>query len=407
MSNFVAGSEEENNLNQDESKLTADETDIFKDYSNKELHDLIDQTKTEFDKVDTENRMFLSYIGFEDPNLALQVATGMQKLPQDIYDLAVSNNTFDSTSWMDGSSIIESIYSRKSKKSLSIFSRGSQKSMQTGTSEASGYQKTLEQLSPLMKIEMAEKAIKEKTENIKKILNESSGKIHQLTCEAKEIQATISEIQQKKLKFQKEILLEGIDPITGRIPSETFLKFIRSKIKQDSTLLDKLRLRTSSLKQTAKTANSKLATKKQLVGILRPVDFEQLKIDKNTLTKLLKEKDSQFYGLKQVNGQISLACATQKKALDKKLARVEELKARKTLLFKSIERLCREKSVLKQKIDEVREEIGKLEYKMEHYSTPSVTDYCNQKEKLMELERMNKKLRRETKNRRSKENALN
>lgn len=378
-----------------ETGVTIEEVDVFKDYSNKELNDLIEQTKAEYSKIDTENRMCLSFITNEDPAIATKFFAELLKLPQDINELAVISDNFDSISWLDESSVVESIYSRKSKKSLSIFSWGSQKSLITGTTETSGYQKTREQLSPLMKIEMTEKTIKHKRENIKNVIKASEKKVEQLSCKAKEIQMSNKEIIQKLNEFQKEVATNGIDPITSRIPAETFLKFIRTKLKQDNTLTDKLRLRSASLRQTAKTIQSKLASKKQLGGILRPIDFEQLKIDKTQLTKSLMDKDAHIYGLKKVNGQISLACAVQKKALDEKLKLVESMRTKAVSMNHSIQRMKQEQDGVRRKIDDVQTETRKLKYKMKHYRTPSVDDYCNKKEVLTELEKRNKVLRRE------------
>lgn len=379
------------NYESTETAVTVAETDIFKDYSEKELHDLIDQTKSEHAKTDIENKMFLSYIANEESDVSNKILTGLEKLPQDIQ--AILSENFDAMSWLDETS--ESIYSRRSKKSLSTFSRGSQRSIVTGTTETSVQHKILEELSPLMKIEMAEKSIKHKEDNINRVIKASDQKIFQMSCKMKEIQTSQNEITQKLSQFQKEIIQDGIDPITGRIPAETFLKFIRAKIKQDNTLSDKLRLRSASLRQSARTIQAKLASKNQLVGILRPVDFEQMMIDKTELTKNVKEKESQFYGLKKVNGQISLACAEQKKALDVKLRQVDAVKAKNVVTNQSIQRLGREQDAVRLKIEEIQKETEKLEYKMKHYTTPSIDDYCNQKETLMELEKRNKVLRRE------------
>lgn len=378
-----------------ETEVTIEEVDVFKDYSNKELNDLIEQTKAEYSKIHTENRMCLSFITNEDPAIATKIFAELLKLPHDINELAVISDNFDSISWLDESSVVESIYSRKSKKSLSIFSWGSQKSLITGTTETSGYQKTREQLSPLMKIEMTEKTIKHKRENIKNVIKASEKKVEHLSCKANKIQMSNKEIIQKLNEFQKEVATNGIDPITSRIPAETFLKFIRTKLKQDNTLTDKLRLRSASLRQTAKTIQSKLASKKQLCGILRPIDFEQLKIDKTQLTKSLMDKNAQFYGLKKVNGQISLACTVQKKALDEKLKLVESMRTKAVSMNHTIQRMKQEQDGVRRKIDDVQTKTGKLNYKMKHYRTPSVDDYCNKKEVLTELEKRNKMLRRE------------
>lgn len=366
----------------------------FNEYSNQELHDLIEQNTGEFLTVDTENQVFLSFICNEDTNECSRIMNGLGKLPQDIDELGTLNGSFEIFSWIDGSSVVDSIYSRRSKRSLSIFG-GSQKSLFTGTTDTSGVHSMHEQLSLMIKLEITEKEIKRKDERIKKIIRDHDQLQEQLSCKEKEVNQSTYEIKHRTNEFKKEVVTNGVDPITSRIPAETFLKFIRIKIKQDNTLTDKLRLRIASYNQTAKTIQKKLLLKKQLGGILRPIDFEQLEIDKNQLGHSLKDKDSQFYGLKQVNGQISLACAEQKKALDEKLNLMRDLKMKAEMIKQSIERMKQEKESVSEKLDKVRSDMEKLKYKMKHYLTPSVDDYCNKKEMLREIEARNKALRRE------------
>ncbi|KAG8223641.1 hypothetical protein J437_LFUL009079 [Ladona fulva] len=119
-----------------------------------------------------------------------------------------------------------------------------------------------------------------------------------------------SEIEEAKLRFEsariaREELEEGfsqkwIDPITGQVPAEKYLRYIKEKIRLGERSIEKHRLKSSTLLLHYNRAKLQLHHKEELHEGLTAVDFEQNSIINNDLKKSLEKKNQYFVELKKI-----------------------------------------------------------------------------------------------------------
>lgn len=373
-----------------ENKFTLE--DPFLNYSDQEIEDLITESEKEYERYNMESQIFSSFLKHSDPEFFLQIELMMSRMPQSIDELTSIGAFPSANSLFEIGSTKGSLHSKRSQFSAKSSSLKHPFGSVTG-SLASTASRT--PISCYMKIEICEKEIELMEKMKRKLEKQTFDKEIELETSIEEICISKAEITELTNTFDDVVMIKGINPVTLRVPAETFSKFLQNNIKRNSTLIDKMRLRSSSMKQNLMTIRKKLNLKEQLSGILRPIDFEMLQIEKYQFTKTLEEKNQHFVGLKQVNGQIALACSEQKKILEEKLKFLADLKRKHETVTNSINRMRQETESVKGKIDEMKVKIANLKYKMDNYKAPTVNQYADLKQKHAALEKQNKKLKRE------------
>lgn len=68
-----------------------------------------------------------------------------------------------------------------------------------------------------------------------------------LRAQLEELALQLAEIKEARDIFEQTICREGIDPITGRIPAEKFIRYMEEWLKSADSIIEKLRLRTCTL----------------------------------------------------------------------------------------------------------------------------------------------------------------
>lgn len=79
-------------------------------------------------------------------------------------------------------------------------------------------------------------------------------------------------------------------------------RFIEEWLKSASTILERLRLKTATVKLQIKRARLQLAQRKELGEILHVIDFEKLKIENQDFAKLLEAKNLYVIDMKKIAG---------------------------------------------------------------------------------------------------------
>jgi len=113
----------------------------------------------------------------------------------------------------------------------------------------------------------------------------------------KELKAT--EIAEAFKDFKTETMAKAENSRTGLpISQRLIVQFdVQEKKKEDD--LEKVRLRNISLRQTLKKLERTLKAKEQLAEGLHMIDFEQLKIENQTLNEKIEERNEEYGKLKR------------------------------------------------------------------------------------------------------------
>lgn len=202
------------------------------------------------------------------------------------------------------------------------------------------------------------------------------------------------DIMKNSNEFHKSVVLDGMDNITHKIKSEVFLKFINLIIKDDKNNIDSMRIKAAAIKQSFYHKRNIFDGKSELSGILRPIDFEKLEIQKISFISILDEKNIQLTGLKQLTGASSRALTNQKKILTEKQNELKTI-LQKLSSVKCVEhKLNDEQQAIRKEMNRVNSQIESLTLSMKQYKAPQIFEYALIQAKLNKLRKQLKLLQR-------------
>ncbi|XP_033346334.1 uncharacterized protein LOC117231740 [Bombus vosnesenskii] len=126
-----------------------------------------------------------------------------------------------------------------------------------------------------------------------------------MRAKIEEIEIRISEAHESMAEFESEVVVEGVDSITGKIPAERVIRFIEEWLRSANTILERLRLKSATLRMLIRKARQQLAQRKELGELLHAVDFEKLSIENQDYAKMLEEKNLYVIDMKRIAGDRS------------------------------------------------------------------------------------------------------
>ncbi|XP_026316235.1 coiled-coil domain-containing protein 113-like [Hyposmocoma kahamanoa] len=169
-----------------------------------------------------------------------------------------------------------------------------------------------------------------------------------LKAQLEEISIRMVDVEKATEVFNQQVIIEGWDKIAQRIPAEIWVRYMAEWVKICDSKISKLRLRTSTMNSQYSKLKGQIKIKAELSENLRPVDFEQTKIENYELSLAIDHKLKQLVELKKMTGDANLNLAIHKKALMDQNAYLD--KVRKDI--KTKERLTIELDSERNKIDE-------------------------------------------------------
>lgn len=250
------------------------------------------------------------------------------------------------------------------------------------------------QVNLTMKIEMTERECSAVKLGQLKIEQKAKKRLARLTASVKELQLTNKELDKTMHDLQEYVHIRGLNAITKKVPLERFITFTEMWMKTGNTLIEKMRLKTTTLRQNCFHQKSALAIKAELSGILRPVDFEQLQIEKRRFLQTIDEKNTQFIGMKKVAGNINQALAAQKKSLKETEDILIGFIAKKDKINEDCRRFEKEGQIAEKEIDEWQEKIERLQEEIDVYRAPTAYDYMSRKIELQTVQKEVKAMQR-------------
>ncbi|OON15533.1 hypothetical protein X801_08661, partial [Opisthorchis viverrini] len=146
----------------------------------------------------------------------------------------------------------------------------------------------------------------------------SEALLHNYRAELEALVVIQKEINKSSNEFSKIFVTTGCGKLVNPIYYEKFLKFIQDSTRQrlslaqnifvplfnyKDTIVDKLRLKNSALHTQLRKSREQLRQKEELGEVLRPVDFEQLKIDNSECLRKIDERNQEIQRLKLVAGK--------------------------------------------------------------------------------------------------------
>lgn len=161
-------------------------------------------------------------------------------------------------------------------------------------------------------------------------------------------------------------------------------------------MLEKLRLRTSSLRIQQAKLKSQLVQKEELGECIHEVDFEKLKIENKNFQIKIEQKNSHLLELKRINGNANLMLTNHKKILQKQDDALRNLKKTIKATQRRILELEEENGETEEEVVVEKAKHRKLRKKTQLYEVPDVMAYIRKKAELDELNKTLKTWRRKS-----------
>lgn len=153
-----------------------------------------------------------------------------------------------------------------------------------------------------------------------------------------EAEIRLGEVKKEAYEFERDVTRGGVNPRIGKIMAERVVKFYDDKLRSKDTMIEKLRLKNTSLRTKCKKLTLHLKQKEESGEVRHEVDFKQLKIENKRYSEHYEEKNQELLKLKLTAGNTLQVLNSYKKklhALSVESAHLDnELKQRQDLLEK-------------------------------------------------------------------------
>lgn len=221
---------------------------------------------------------------------------------------------------------------------------------------------------------------------------ESNGKnnekmIDTLRAVLEETEIRIGELKRDAYEFKRDVVIGAENARTGKIMAERVTKYFEDKLKQVDGVIEKLRLKNSTLKSQITKVEVQLVQKEEVGDVLHYIDFHQLQIENKQYVASIEERNDELLQVKLLTGKTIQVLNEYKKRLGEKLDEETWLKnevdGKRTLLSKldkEEDRVDKEVRVEKRSRNRLRQQIE------EASAMPNIEDYIQQKKEMYELQ---------------------
>ncbi|KAK7492203.1 hypothetical protein BaRGS_00016500 [Batillaria attramentaria] len=336
----------------DTSMDTAD--DPLADLSDEQLYQLVEETIRANQVLEAETRMFEKFLRRVEPK-----------------DASTSGGHTSFTSSM-GHSLRDDT--------------GRMGNRKRSKSRSSNMDRSLK-LSAEQKCDIAQREIEELREEIEKLKEESEKVLDTYKAIMEEADMRLAETKKESYEFERDIVKGSVNNRTARVIAEKVMRYFDDRLRARDTLIEKLRLKNSTLKVQKKKLHLQLKQKEEMGEVLHEVDFNQLKIENQQYLERIDERNQDLLRLKLMAGNTLQVLNTYKKKLNTLTMESErlgsEILSRNDLLTK----IDAETSFVEVERAKAEKINRKLRQQLADYRVPDVMHYVQEKADLYELQK--------------------
>lgn len=219
--------------------------------------------------------------------------------------------------------------------------------------------------------------------------------IDTLRAVLEETEIRIGELKRDAYEFKRDVVVGAENARTGKIMSERVTRYFEDKVKQVDAIVEKLRLKNSTLKSQISKLEHQMTQKEEIGDALHYIDFHQLQIENKQYVAKIGERNDELLTVKLSTGKTIQALNELKKKLHDKLEESEWLKNEVATKKVQLQKLSKENGrALKDTRLEKRQRNTLRVQVEEAVEMPNVEDYILQKRDMYELETSVKNWRR-------------
>jgi chromosome segregation ATPase len=211
--------------------------------------------------------------------------------------------------------------------------------------------------------------------------------IDTLRAVLEETEIRIGELKRDAYEFKRDVVVGAENARTGKIMAERVIRYFEDKLKAIDAVIEKLRLKNSTLKSQIAKIEAQLSQKEEIGDVLHYIDFHQLQIENKQYVAKIEERNDELLQVKLSTGKTIQALNDYKKKLNEKLdeaswlqSEIANKRLQKEKLEKESKRVLKESRVDKHTRNRLRQSVE------EAAEMPEVEDYILQKRDMYELE---------------------
>lgn len=316
--------------------------------------------------INTENIILESFLQKNDPKLL----EGMQQILEQAQKLPIHRPSSGSSM-----SIVGHI--------KPIRSTGSIHSNPSKLSRVSGVDYVLKRINLYTKIDLLAKEKEYILRTMEKYNNSSRIKRANLKAEIEETGMRINEFREAR-----EIFENTIDKETEAfLLKKKFMRFMEEWLKGADSIIEKLRLRTCTMRYKYRNLQSQLKQKEELGESVCPVDIEQLQIEHRVLTLKLEQKTNDLLEMKKKTGEANLFLSKHKRTLQSQMKQLETLDAKTKERQQKMVFLKKEIENVTMEVETSADKLKYMEYLIDNYTVPDLLEYVLNKTEVFALKR--------------------
>ncbi|RYH30113.1 DUF4201 domain-containing protein [archaeon] len=215
--------------------------------------------------------------------------------------------------------------------------------------------------------------------------------IDTLRAVLEETEIRIGELKRDAYEFKRDVVVGAENNRTGKIMAERVVRYFDDKFKQTDAVIEKLRLKNSTLKSQISKLEATLAQKEEVGDALHYIDFHQLQIENKQYVAKIEERNDELLAVKHASSKTTQALNDYKQRLHVQLENADwlktEIQTKEGLLIK----LENEQKKVQREIFNEKKLKNKLRSQLEEAAEmPNIEDYIAQKRELQNLELVKK-----------------
>ncbi|XP_014681514.1 PREDICTED: coiled-coil domain-containing protein 113-like [Priapulus caudatus] len=251
-------------------------------------------------------------------------------------------------------------------------------------SRSSSIEKVLK-LLPEQKCDIAQAQIEEIREALVNLQSDSEKILSNHKAVMEEAEMRSCELKKSEYEFERDIIKGAVNPRSGKIISEKIVRHFEDKMKSRDGLIEKLRLKNSTLKVQLRKLRLQLKQKEEMGEVLHEVDFHQLKIENSQYLEKIDERNQELLQLKMVAGNTMQILSLHKKKLQTLMKEAESLAAEIDSRNELLKKIISESSIVQKEKEKANIVNQRLTEQLSNYRVPETLDYVNEKARLYEL----------------------
>ncbi|XP_072762278.1 cilia- and flagella-associated protein 263-like [Anoplolepis gracilipes] len=366
-----------------------DELCYYEDMTEAELRQALENIARSNLLLKLENDVYERYLARRDPE-NLQTIAQILETAKRVQRIASQHPGTSPVMSISGS--LTNVYDRDTESVSSIQSGSRRVSPTLLTTRAP---RAGSKLTYACRIEMVNTEIREVQKELIKLEQTSAKRKIYLRAQMEENEMSIRETCKAREEFEENVVLKGVDSITGKIPAEKFIRFIEEWLKIADITVEQIRLKMTTIKTQIRKVKLQLQHRKELGEALRAVDFEQLNIENQVCIREIDEKNRYLLKMKKIVGRYSIALTKHKEKLGSLMSIVDEIRNKIAFKKQEILKLQSEKVAMEVEIKRTEKQLKSVMTLLEDFEIPDVIEFIKMRIELQELRRIHKQLSRQ------------